>query len=228
MRFWKIPLISIWAFLLAGIVLAVGVATASAAPIPVIELDAAAMVRGEPWVRIDMGDGVLRSLPDVTAANITPRSRKPGALMVALSIRAEKVRLLNADGSAGLLKVVHPQKLQVQLGDALEPTVTLPDGLDDVPDWALPDGPQWDGAFLAWVRVYVPGLAATEGAGIEDSQKRIKTMCLYLSDYATPAGVPASLYRRIWIAEALRLGWHLVGVGEAVPEVPKLTEIDRN
>lgn len=194
---------------------------ALAAPIPVIELDAAAMATGDPWVRIDLGDGVMRTLPDVTAANITPRSRKPGALLVLLSIRAEKIRLLNADGSAGVIKVVHPERLVVQLGDALEPTVTLPAELEDVPNWALPDGPQWDGAFLAWARVYVPGLDAAEGAGITDRQERVATMCLYLSDHATPAGTPASLFRRIWMAEALRLGWHVTAAtveGQVIPK----------
>lgn len=188
--------------------------TAQAAPVPIIELDAKAMAAGDPWVRIDLGDGIMRALPNVTAINMSPRTRKPGSLVVLVSLEADKVRLLDPDGGTAVLKVVHAHKMQVQLGDGLQPAIALPTDLDDLPDWALPDGPQWDGAFLKWARVYVPGLDAAEGAGIEDGQERIKTAFLYLSDHATPAGAPASLYRTMWMAEALRLGWHVTAKAE--------------
>jgi hypothetical protein len=115
------------------------------------------------------------------------------------------VRLLNSDGSEGMVKVVHPESVLVQMGDALEPAISLPDEMEDVPEFAVPEGTQWKKDFVPWVRGYVPLYDPAEHAGL-DGQARLKATFLYLSDTAAPVGAPAGLYRKMWILEAMRAG----------------------
>lgn len=178
-------------------------------PIPKVELDATALQAGQTWVRIDNGDGVMRPVPAVVGVNVTPRSNKPGSMLVFMAIRAEKVELLNADGSQGIVKVVHPQELKISLGDAVDPNVTLPPELPDAPFWAVPEGTQWGNEFLTWARFYDPLLDPADFTGISNLQLRLKTVMVYLSEHAVPTGVPAVLYGKLWLGEAMRLGWHL-------------------
>jgi len=191
-----------------ALILALWALPALADPVPVVELDASKIGTADPWVRIDNGDGVLRPMPNVVGVNVTPRSRKPGAVLVFMALQAEKIELKNSDGSQGIVKVVHPETLKISLGDATAPAVTLPSDLPDAPNWAVPQGPQWTSEFRTWARFYDPTLDPAQFAGISDLQERLKAVFVHLSEVAAPVGVPAVLYGKLWLGEAMRLGWH--------------------